>query len=209
MSLRIAISRGPSLAPSLELLSRAGIGGEGPGAETSWPVTLADGTCLVATPPEDVPLYVEAGAAHAGLVGKDMLLEQRRHVREVLDLRLAPGRLVYAVAPDLEVQKEERLGRLRVATRYPRVTRRSFAAAGRQVDVVRVARSPELAVLAGLADAAVLLVPDGSGPPAGLVERMEIARCSHRLVLNPAAQKLLDQEVDALVQRLRTIGDDP
>jgi ATP phosphoribosyltransferase len=205
VNLRIAISRGPSLAPSLELLARAGVGGDGLDAANSWPVTLADGTWLVLTDAEDVPAYVEAGAAHAGLVGKDVLLEQDRDLREVLDLRLAPGRLLYAAPPGLDAHREERLGRLRVATRYPRVTRWHFSAAGRQVEVVRVAGSPELAVLAGLADAAVLLVSGAGDPPGGLVERTEIARCSQRLVLNPAAHKLLGEDVDVLTQRLRTV----
>jgi len=202
----VALSRGAGWAPSLDLLAAAGLPVEplrGAHGRPLPPCTLDDGTTVMTVRPRDVPLYVESGVADLGVVGKDVLLEQGRDVCELLDLRLVPGRLMFAAARGAEA-RTRRLGRMRVATEYPRAAQRYFERSGRQAEIVPVYESAEMGAATGLADGVVSLVRSGATLRAsGLVEREEIARCSLRLVANRAARALRGDGIDALVERLR------
>lgn len=202
--MRLALSRGAGWAPSLDLLAAVGLPVEPLRGPHPQPLcTLDDGTTVMTLRPRDVPLYVESGVADLGLVGKDVLLEQGRDVCELLDLRVAPGRLMFAAARGAEA-RTRRLGHMRVATPYPRAARRHFERSGRQAEIVPVSEAPETGAATGLADGVVSLVRSGATLRAGgLVEREEIARCSLRLVVNRAARVLLSDEIGALVERLR------
>ena len=158
--------------------------------------------------PSDVPTYVEAGAADVGITGKDVLLEQRdRVVYELLDLgygalpdgaRRAPGRRRASASPSAGS------GSMRIATKYPRIAERYFEETGRQVEVIEVKGSVELAPLVGLADGIVDLVDTGRTLEENDLEvREEIADCTARLVANRVAHKLRGEEVDELAERLR------
>jgi ATP phosphoribosyltransferase len=207
VSLRIALARGTPFAPSIELLAGAGVPVD-PLREDSRHLvfTLADGTTVLTVRPTDVPVYVELGAADIGIAGKDLLLEQRRELYELLDLGIAPCRLMYASPRGGDHRRAERLGRLRVATKYPNIALGHFAGSGRQVQVVKLHGSIELAPLVGLADGIVDLVSSGATLRAnGLVEREEIALCSQRLIANRAAHKLLGDEIGELSEKLRAL----
>jgi ATP phosphoribosyltransferase len=128
-------------------------------------------------------------------------------VHELLDLRVCRDALVYAT-PEPGAGVLDR-GRPRIATRYPLVTRRHFAATGRQVELVAFDAAP-LAPGLGIADGVVelrsRLVDDGSpgsGRPAGLRVREEIAACSARLVAGRAARALGGERLAELLERLR------
>jgi ATP phosphoribosyltransferase len=208
MSLRIAMARGTPFAPAVELLGATGVPVD-PLREDSRRLvfTLADGTTVLTVRPTDVPVYVELGAADIGIAGKDLLLEQRRELYELLDLGIAPCRLMYASPRGAARRRVERLGRLRVATKYPHVAHRYFAETGRQVQVVTLHGSLELAPLVGLADGIVDLVSSGATLRVnGLVEREEIALCSQRLIANRAAHKLLGDEIGELSEKLRALA---
>jgi ATP phosphoribosyltransferase len=157
--------------------------------------------------PSDVPTYVEAGAAQLGITGKDVLLEQRdRAVYELADLGYGACRLVLAGRRGDERlgESERRLGAMRIATKYPRTAERHFEETGRQVEVIEVKGSVELAPLVGLADGIVDLVDTGRTLADNDLEvREELARCSARLVANRVAHKLRAAEVDGLVARMR------
>jgi ATP phosphoribosyltransferase len=200
MTLRIVVSDGPLRRRSLELLAAAG---------------AVEG--VTALPAADLPSYLLLGAADVGLVAKDVLLERASGLCELLDLRFGAAVLVYAIAPGAAA-RAHRLGRLRIATRHPVLTRAYFAARGVHVAVVEVAGSLERAAADGLADGVVALVdapsgaapgdPPGAAPPrvAGLTVEGVVATSSVRLVSGRGARVLHAGELGALVARLRGLA---
>jgi len=149
----------------------------------------------------DVVGACERGALDAAVAGKDVLLEAEPEVHELLDLRADRDALVYALRE--RPAGLSRRVRLRVATRYVRVTHRFFAGAGEEVDVVGF-DSPALAVRLGLADGVVELRASLDGAlGAGLLERAEVAGCSARLVCGRAARTLDGAALEDLAERLR------
>lgn len=204
---RLALTRGRALIASLDLLDAAGLPVAPLRDERQRPVCeLSDGTRVAVLRPSDVPTYVESGAADAGLAAKEWLLERQPDLYELLDVRAAPRRLVYATRADDGAARQRRLGRLRVATAFPAVAAGYFAGTGRQVEIVPLSEDVELAPALGLADA--VIVPASTGArlrAAGLVERQLVAACSLRLVVNRAAHALLSDEIEAFAARLREV----
>jgi ATP phosphoribosyltransferase len=203
--LTIAVPRGTLFTGTLDLLDRLGIDtGEVRGNERKLLFAEAG---LVTMRPSDVPTYVEHGAADIGVTGKDVLMEQdKREVYELLDLGFGRCRMVVAARAGADAlgRSLRRLGRVRVATKYPRVAARWFAETGRQAEVVEVKGSVELAPLTGLVDAIVDLTASGRTLAENQLEVVEeIGVCSARLIANPVAHKLKAAEVDALVERIR------
>ena len=137
-------------------------------------------------------------------------MEQRdRVVYELLDLGYGRCRMVLAGRRDDErlVESLRRLGSVRIATKYPRVTERYFEQTGRQAEVIEVKGSVELAPVAGLADGIVDLVQTGRTLADNDLEvREEITESTARLVANRVAHKLRNEEIDGLVSRLRERG---
>ncbi len=119
----------------------------------------ADGrTRFLLLKPDDVPTYVEFGAADLGVSGRDILLERRYDLYQPLDLGIGRCRMVVAAPAD----RTEMPSVPRVATKYPRIATDHFAARGIQAEVIFVQGSVELAPLVGLADLIVDLVETGS-----------------------------------------------
>jgi ATP phosphoribosyltransferase len=101
-------------------------------------------------------------------------------------------------------EHERRLGMMRIATKYPKIAERHFERQGRQVEVVEVKGSIELAPLVGLADGIVDLVATGRTLVENdLEERESIVTCTARLVANQVSYRLRAEEVDSLTKRLR------
>jgi ATP phosphoribosyltransferase len=205
--LKLAVPRGALMDEVLELLDRVGIDTSGVRSDSRSLVFDGGEVTLVTMRPYDVPTYVEAGAADLGITGKDVLLEQDdRRVFELLDLDVGLCRMVLATrkgdAGPSEHQR--RLGMMRIATKYPRIAERYFEGQGRQVEVVEVKGSIELAPLVGLADGIVDLVATGRTlVENNLEEREQIVTCTARLVANEVAYRLRSEEVDSLTSRLR------
>ncbi len=206
-ALKLALPRGALFEGALDLLDRIGIGTQELRGDSRSLVFRSGGLELVTMRPSDVPTYVEAGAADLGITGKDVLMEQHdRAVYELLDLRFGACRMVLAGRRGDESLGEaaRRLGTMRIATKYPEIATRYFEDGGRQVEVVEVKGSVELAPLVGLADGIVDLVDTGRTLEENELEvREEIAGCTARLVANRVAHKLRAVEVDALVERIR------
>jgi ATP phosphoribosyltransferase len=100
-----------------------------------------------------------------------------------------------------------RLGRVRIATKYPRIAAAHFAATGRQAEIVEVKGSVEIAPLTGLADGIVDLVATGRTLAENrLVERESIFSSTARLIANPVAHRLKASEIDDLVARIRSLS---
>jgi ATP phosphoribosyltransferase len=203
--LRIAVPRGALMAETLDLLDRLGLDtAEVRGNDRKL---LFEDAGIITMRPSDVPTYVEAGAADLGIVGKDVLAEQaERDVYELLDLGFGPCRMVFATeaGEDRAAEALRRLGVMRVATKYPRIALAYFERTGRQVEIVEVKGSVELAPLTGLVEGIVDLTATGTTlRENGLVIREEISASTARLIANPVAHKLKARPIDALVERIR------
>jgi ATP phosphoribosyltransferase len=203
--LRIAVPRGALLNGSLDLLDRLGV--DTTEVRSNDRKLLFEEAGIVTMRPSDVPTYVEHGAADLGITGKDVLLEQSdREVYELLDLGFGECRMVVAARAGDDALGEalRRLGRVRVATKYPRIASDWFAGTGRQAEIVEVKGSVELAPLTGLVDGIVDLTATGRTlAENGLEVTEEIGVCTARLIANPVAHKLKAAEIDALVERIR------
>lgn len=108
--------------------------------------------------PSDVAIYVEHGAADVGVVGKDVLLEGGSDVYELLDLGFGKCRMAEAAPVGF---REDRQRPLRVATKYPAIARRFYAAQSREIEIIKLNGSIELAPILGLSDVIVDIVETG------------------------------------------------
>ncbi|HEY0390271.1 MAG TPA: ATP phosphoribosyltransferase [Solirubrobacterales bacterium] len=205
--LRLAVPRGALLGETLDALDAIGVDTNEVRGESRSLIFETEGLTLVTMRPSDVPTYVEAGAADVGITGKDVLLEQHgRVVYELLDLGYGRCRMVLAGRKGDERlgESQRRLGMMRIATKYPRTAERHFEQTGRQVEVIEVKGSIELAPLIGLADGIVDLVATGRTLEENDLEvREEIVECTARFVANRVAHKLRAREVDGLTAKLR------
>ena len=206
-NLTIALSKGRIFQESLPLLAAVGIEpGDDPDVSRKLILdTNSSDVKLVVIRAADVPTYVQYGAADVGVAGKDVLMEHGGEgLYEPLDLRIARCRLMVAGLAGAGVSP----GRLRVATKYVNVARRYFAKQGRQVELIKLYGSMELAPLVGLADRIVDVVDTGNTLKAnGLVPLEHIADISSRLVVNKAAMKMKHLRIKTLIGRLtRALG---
>lgn len=200
--LTIALSKGRIVDETLPLLAAAGVI-PAEDIATSRKLILTTNRSdikLVLVRATDVPTYVQYGAADLGVAGKDVLLEHGGEgLYEPLDLHIARCRLMVAGRADAL----EQTSRLRVATKYVNVARRYFAAQGRQVEVIKLYGSMELAPLVGLADCIVDVVDTGSTLRANGLQPLEpIADISSRLIVNKAAMKMKHAPVRQLIDAL-------
>ncbi|MCL2057044.1 MAG: ATP phosphoribosyltransferase [Oscillospiraceae bacterium] len=151
--------------------------------------------------PSDAAIYVERGAADIGVAGKDTLLECGCDVYELLDLGL--GVCKVAVAGPVNY-REDRSSTLRVATKYVNITKRYYASINREIEIIRLGGSIELAPLLGLSDVIVDIVETGATlKENGLEVFEEIMPISARLVANKASYKFNQKRIDALVAKLK------
>ena len=205
--LKIAVPRGALFGETLDILETAGVDTSSLRGDSRSLIFETEGMTLVTMRPSDVPTYVEAGAADVGITGKDVLLEQSdRVVYELLDLGFGRCRMVLAARKGDERmgESQRRLGMMRIATKYPRIAARHFEATGRQIELIEVKGSVELAPLIGLGDGIVDLVATGRTLEENDLEvREEILECTARFVANRVAHKLRSAEVDELTAKLR------
>ncbi len=200
--LTIALSKGRILDDTLPLLEQAGIvPTENPEKSRKLIIpTTRDDVRLLIVRATDVPTYVELGAADLGVAGKDVLLEYGgQGLYEPLDLQIAKCKLMTAGPVDTP----EPVGRLRVATKFVNVAKRYYAEQGRQVDIIKLYGSMELAPLVGLADKIIDVVDTGNTLRANGLEPQElIAHISSRLIVNRASMKMKHADIQALIDTL-------
>jgi ATP phosphoribosyltransferase len=205
--LKLAVPRGALFGEALDVLDAAGVDTAELRGDSRSLIFETAALTLVTMRPSDVPTYVESGAADVGITGKDVLLEQAdRAVYELLDLGFGRCRMVLAGRRgDTRLgESQRRLGMMRIATKYPRIAAEYFERTGRQIEVIEVKGSVELAPLIGLGDGIVDLVATGRTLDENDLEvREEIVACSARFVANRVAHKLRAEEVDDLTARLR------
>lgn len=150
--------------------------------------------------PSDVAVYVERGAADLGVTGEDIIMEYRPDVYELLDLNVGKCTLAVA-APD--GWQDSRGATLRVATKFPSAARSYFRSRGRDIDIIRLNGSIELAPLLGLSDVIVDIVQTGTTLKENSMSVVEkIAPLSARLTANKASFRFKSESVNALVAAL-------
>jgi ATP phosphoribosyltransferase len=150
----------------------------------------------------DIATYVSHGAADVGVVGSDVLDEEGRDLYEPLDLGIGRCRMIVAERKDEPVD-ERSLSHLRVATKYPRTTRRYLEAKGITAEVIKLSGAIELGPLTGLCERIVDITQSGETlKQNGLVEVDTVAQVSARLVVSPARLKLDGDRLGAMIDKL-------
>ena len=150
--------------------------------------------------PSDVSIYVERGAADVGIAGKDILLEYRPDVYELLDLKMGKCRMCVAGPEDFYDDPNRQL---RVATKFPHIATEYYDSRSRDIDIIKLNGSIELAPILGLSDVIVDIVETGATLKANGLEVIEdVAPISARLIVNTASMKLYQKEINEFLERL-------
>ncbi len=155
--------------------------------------------------PDDVPTYVEYGAADLGIVGRDVLLERECDLYAPVDLGIGRCRMMVCGVRGGRIPEETDGRALRVATKFPNLASRHFRAKGRAIELIFVQGSVELAPLTGLADVIVDLVETGETLRQNGLEPYEaVCEVSSVVVANRAGLKLHRERIAPLLEALRT-----
>ena len=151
--------------------------------------------------PSDVAIYVERGAADLGIVGKDILLEYEPEVYELLDLKMGKCRMAVAGKKDFR----DPVGQtLKVATKFPNITRNFYAGKCRDIDIIHLNGSIELAPILGLSHVIVDIVETGTTlRENNQAVHEEIVPISARLIANIASYQFKDAQMGAIRESLR------
>ena len=151
--------------------------------------------------PSDVAIYVERGAADIGVAGKDILLEYRPDVYELMDLNVGKCRMAVAAKKDFRDDREKTL---RVATKFTRIAREYYAGLGRDIDIIHLNGSIEIAPILGLSDVIVDIVETGKTLLENNLEPVEtIVPISARLIANKASFKFNSGRIEAIAEGLK------
>ena len=206
-SLRVAVPKGAIFEDALEALGGAGLPVDALRENGRRLLYRVEGTEFILGRPSDVPVFVEYGAADVGIVGKDVLEEQRPNVMELRDLGTGACRMILA-APEGRAEEIRRAIShaevVRVATKFPNTARRYFDTLGRQAEIIELHGSVELAPLVGLAECIVDLTATGTTLRENdLVVLHEISHSTARLIANRGAYRLRHAELAALLEAMR------
>ena len=150
--------------------------------------------------PSDVAIYVERGAADIGVAGKDILLEYRPDVYEMLDLNVGKCRMAVAAPRDF---RDDPRKTLRVATKFARIASNHYSSVGRDIDIIHLNGSIELAPILGLSDVIVDIVETGATLKENNLEVFEtIVPISARLIANKTGFQFKTAEIEAITTKL-------
>lgn len=150
--------------------------------------------------PSDVAIYVERGAADIGVCGKDILLEYQPEVYELLDLNLGKCRMAVAAKKDFYDNKKRTL---RVATKFSNIAKKYYREQGRDIDIIHLNGSIEIAPILGLSDVIVDIVETGTTLKENNLEVVEtIVPISARLIANKSGYKFKNNEIENIVKEL-------
>ncbi len=151
--------------------------------------------------PSDVAIYVERGAADIGVAGKDILLEYRPDVYELLDLNMGKCRMAVA-APKGFCDTHDRT--LRVATKFPNIAAAYYSEKCRDIDIIKLNGSIEIAPILGLSDVIVDIVETGTTLLENDLEPIEtIVPISARLIVNTAGYKFKNEAINKIADQMK------
>ena len=150
--------------------------------------------------PSDVAIYVERGAADIGVAGKDILLEYAPDVYELLDMGIGKCRMAVAAKNEF---RDDPQRTLRVATKFSNIAAQYYQSKGRDIDIIHLNGSIELAPILDLSDVIVDIVETGTTlRENNLSVKEEIIPISARLIANKASYQFKGQEIDTLVREV-------
>lgn len=151
--------------------------------------------------PSDVAIYVERGAADIGIAGKDILLEYEPNVYELLDMNLGKCRMAVAAPADFHDDGERTL---KVATKFTNIAANYYASIGREIDIIKLNGSIEIAPILGLSDVIVDIVETGTTlRENNLVVFENIVPISARLIANKSSFQFNHVQIESILRSLR------
>ncbi len=151
--------------------------------------------------PSDVSIYVERGAADIGVAGKDILLEYEPDIYEMLDLNIGKCRMAVAAKKEFRDNSERTL---KVATKFVNIARQYYAGIGRDIDIIKLNGSIEIAPILGLSDVIVDIVETGTTLKENDLEVKEtVVPISARLIVNKTAFKFKTAQIEQIVRELK------
>ena len=201
--LKLAISKGKILDQGLKIIDKSGIRcRENPLTSRKLIFkTNLDYVDIIVVRASDVPAYIESGKVDMGIVGKDTLLESKNnnHYR-LLDLKIAKCKLIVAGKKDKILKNN-----LKVATKYPSITKKFFHDKGLQCSVLKLYGSIELAAVLDMTDVIVDLVETGKTlKENGLVQIEEIQQITSYLIVNKGSFKLSNDKIRNVVKKIES-----
>lgn len=206
--LTIALTKGRLAYRTLELLEKVGITCEEMKDKNSRKLIFVNeelGVRFFLAKANDVPTYVEYGAADIGICGKDTILEEGRKLYEVIDLGFGTCRMCVCGPKEAgELLKHHQL--IRVATKYPGIAKDYFYNKKHQtVEIIKLNGSIELAPIVGLAEVIVDIVETGTTlKENGLEVLEEVCPLSARMIVNPVSMRMESTRIKNLLTQLRT-----
>jgi len=151
--------------------------------------------------PSDVSIYVERGAADIGVAGKDILLEYEPEIYELLDLNIGKCRMAVAAKRDFF---DDNTKTLKVATKFANIAKRYYSSIGRDIDIIKLNGSIEIAPILGLSDVIVDIVETGTTLKENDLEVFQtVAPISARLIANKSAFKFKTREIEKIVECMK------
>ena len=152
--------------------------------------------------PSDVSIYVERGAADIGVAGKDILLEYEPEIYELLDLNIGKCRMAVAAKRDFF---DDNTRTLKVATKFENIAKQHYASKCRDIDIIKLNGSIEIAPILGLSDVIVDIVETGTTLRENNLEVFEtIAPISARLIANRASFKFKTREIEKIIECMKS-----
>ena len=152
--------------------------------------------------PSDVSIYVERGAADIGVAGKDILLEYEPEIYELLDLNIGKCRMAVAAKRDFYDDNQRTL---KVATKFANIASRYYASKGRDIDIIKLNGSIELAPILSLSDVIVDIVETGTTLKENNLDVIEtVAPISARLIANKASFKFKTEEIERITEAVKS-----
>lgn len=203
--LRVAVSKGSLFPGAVELFGKAGLDVANLAEPGRQLIIRGKDVEYIIVRPTDAPAFVAFGGADCGICGRDSLIEADMGVLELADLRFGACHFVVAEpagARERVLENYRRLGSVRVATKYPHITRQYFARVGMEADVLKFHGNIELAPLVGMADCIVDITATGTTlRENNLVVVDDVLDCTARFFANPASART-DARVFELAARL-------
>ncbi|MDI3534714.1 MAG: phosphoribosyltransferase [Thermosediminibacterales bacterium] len=202
--LTIALSKGRIMKDTLKLLQETGIECSDIYEDSRKLIFNSTKSRIkfIIAKPFDIPTYVEYGVADLGIVGKDVIMEEKKDVYELVDLKFGFCRLVVA-------GPKERKGyppHPRIASKYPRIAEEYFMQKGEQVEIIKLNGSVELAPIIGLSDKIVDIVSTGKTlKENNLKELEEIDKITARLIANRVSFRLKSKRINDLIKKINSV----
>ena len=153
--------------------------------------------------PSDVVIYVERGAADIGIAGKDIILEYAPDIYELADLGIGKCRMAVAAKKEFCDQRDRTL---RVATKFPNIAKNYYASLSREIDIIKLNGSIELAPILGLSDVIVDIVETGKTLYENNLEpKHDIVNISARLIANKVSYKFKNESIRAICEQMNRV----